>query len=83
MLKLYGPSHCYCMGLYLNFFYALFYSFSFFSFFFFFFFSIYLQNGKSFDKQNTRVITFQSPVDLINYRVIIVAPPRDGTLLVK
>ena len=79
MHKLYGPSHCYCMGLYPissmpSF--ILFLSFLF-------FFSNYLQNGKSFEKQDSKVITFKSPIDPINYRVITVAPPRDGTLLVK
>jgi hypothetical protein len=55
----------------------------FFFFFFSFLFSNYLQNGKSFDKQDSKVITFKSPVDPINYRVITAAPPGDGTLLVK
>jgi hypothetical protein len=82
MIELYEPSHCYCMGLYPNsfmpsFILFLFFSFfrSFFSFSFSFLFSNYLQNGKSFDKQDTRVIIFQSPVDPINYRVITVWKP--------
>jgi hypothetical protein len=63
MLERYGPSYYYCMGLLLQFFYALFsflflfsflsfsflfFSFLFFFFFFFFSFSNYLQNEKSF-----------------------------------
>jgi hypothetical protein len=72
MIELYEPSHCYSMGFYPNSFMPSFVLFSFFSFsfFFLFFFSNYLQNGKSFDKQDTRVIKFQSPIDPINYRVI-------------
>jgi hypothetical protein len=64
--------------LFFFFFFSFFFSFlffflffSFFLFFFLFFFSNYLQNGKSFDKpKHTKEITFQSPIDPINCRVI-------------
>jgi hypothetical protein len=83
MLKLYGPGHCYCMGLYsisfmpsfiLFSFSFSFLSFSFLSFFFFFFFSFFFSIIYRMENylatKHSKGITSQSPVDPINYRVI-------------
>jgi hypothetical protein len=57
--------------------------FFFFLFLFSFFSQIICRMKNHLTNKNTKEITFQSPVDPINYRVITAAPPGDGTLLVK